>query len=310
MTKRIKISGRYIGGFNPNKAKKPDVQPQATAENKRTKGPIVKFSDDSRMRLIELLSRIPEDQPPEVFVTLTYAVPGASWDIKTHVDNLRRCLERNYPGSWFVYRIDRSEKWSHRPHLHMLGRIGVVQKPNIQFGHWIDMTWRRISGVQDSTDCKTASKTISIRTVRDIESRFSYLVKEEKEWPTCIWDGVTKFRMPTMTGKRWGLVNKKNLPQLPMQEIEVTDEQYERIKAELGVHFQQRRADFLTGKTQEQKDAIIKKRDKSAMVFGWRPDFGAGLLPEDVVEAAKAVAKETHTATTASAVAEHTNPQE
>lgn len=282
MTKKrtIYISDGYISGFNPDKPKSDSKasgpeDKEGTGRPPRTRGRVSKFSHRSRREMLKTLARIPRTSRPELFVTLTYPPKNPSYDIKAHINKLANSIRYNYPEGWFVYRIERGDKAKVKFHVHMVGLLGAVQKPRVAFPAWLFQKWLKIGGFT----YYEPKRLVDVEPVKDWVRTSKYITKREE-------------LLLSMDGHRWGVINKRNLPQAELAAFEVDAATYERVKAVLAEHLERVKEEPFGSKTPKGMRAIIKHRDDYIRRFEWQADYFLGFLPDDVVEMAKRVISE------------------
>lgn len=273
----IYLAEGYIAGFNPEK---PSVSTagadKRTKPSKgstpRTRGTVYRFSKRSRRELLKTLARIPRQAIPEFFITLTYPPGNPSYDIKAHLNRLGNGIRYNYPEGWFVYRIERGERTKAKFHVHLVGTLGGVQRPRSPFAEWLSDKWLKIGGFTHYDP----KRLVKVESLKDWDASTKYLSKPE---------GL----LLSMDGHRWGVMNKKNLPQTEISVFEVDADTYERVKGIIADYLEAVKLTPVRHKTPKGMADIVKHREDYINRFSWQADFFNGFLPDDVVEKARGV---------------------
>lgn len=139
------------------------LEPSAEKKIVPCRGKIKGFSRKSRNRLrIQIFSL---KIAPLHFQTLTYPKewPVDSTEWKRHLDNMEKAIKRQFPGSWFYWKLEPQKRGA--PHFHLLGTINLNGWSISSYRTWLSETWFRIVGSNDilhlraGTQCKKIKGT-------------------------------------------------------------------------------------------------------------------------------------------------------
>lgn len=148
------------------------------------RGEITRFSQGSRMRLMQLLNKVQRDVSKVMFVTLTYPDEYyGSHDKPDHWKADLRAFEhrfrRKYPEASFVWRLEVKERLSGDhigisfPHFHLL----VFNVSLVELRPWVAENWNQIAGCGSAEHLavheheKTVTAVLSRRGVMSYASK-------------------------------------------------------------------------------------------------------------------------------------------
>lgn len=218
---RLSLSRRIIGGADLNK-KNLKKRPSTTKTTKKQSTPKTKnphFSPRSRNNLIKAINSLSE--LPQYFVTLSYpdGVNDDCKEWKRTLNNLTRDLRRQYPDSWWMWRIEPQSKTG-KPHYHIVGSTNVTIE-RIEFWRWLHDKWCKVVGL----DPKKAQFATRVNRVKGDEGRLErYFCKVEGSSYGKYREGWTNLK------NRWGKMNKDNIPFEDLDVFEVGPVTLEKVK--------------------------------------------------------------------------------
>ncbi len=194
---------------------------------------VSKFTKNSRNRLMKKVNNL--SAKPELFITLSYADkrPDDPKIWKKHMDNLGRALRRRYPASWFIWRLEPTKHGN--PHYHLLGSLNIPPEDFdlSSFKAWLKDTWERISGViHDDPSTAVDIQVIKAGTHHRLNT---YFCKAEDRR-----DYFNQDALWAKAGRRWGIINKKNLPLVKTRQYSIDSVLYAKIKNLLNDYYSKR----------------------------------------------------------------------
>lgn len=198
--------------------------PQLTHNENKGGGkrrPIKNFSPASRRCLLKRLFALSEY--PSLFITLTYpkVYPEDCTEWKRHLDNLSRDLKRNYPGSWFIWKLEPQKRGA--PHYHLIGQLGLVENIHL-LRKYLSETWYRIC---DTGDPKHLKAGVQADYINDSVGKMrAYVCKYVGKGDAS----ETQYPEWATPGRFWGVIGRENLPPVLVHAIDLTEKDFYRIK--------------------------------------------------------------------------------
>ncbi len=197
------------------------------------RAPVSKFSKNSRNNLMKIVNNL--SPKPELYISLSYADkrPDDPKVWKKQLDTLTRTLRRRYPASWFIWRLEPT-KHGH-PHYHLLGSLNIAPEEfNLKaFTDWLRNIWERISGVKHDDPSKAVDvQEIEAGTYQRLNTYFC--VAEDSR------DYFNQDPLWAKAGRRWGIINKKNLPLVKTTQYSIDSVLYAKIKNHLNDYYSKR----------------------------------------------------------------------
>lgn len=160
---------------------------------------------------------------PDLFITLTY--PGSytydrkdskAW--KRNLDNFVHAFRRQFPDSWFFWKLEPQRRGA--PHFHLVGSLGV--RVNIVLlRKFIAETWFRVVG---SGDVKHLQAGIQADFVNDSFGKVKRYV--------CKYVSKISATDPAWAapGRWWGIVGRDKLPSSPCCHVLLTEDTFFKLR--------------------------------------------------------------------------------
>jgi hypothetical protein len=167
-----------------------------------TRRKIKVFSSRSRKNMLKKLFCLSEY--PSLFVTLTYPklYPADSYEWKRHLDNFFRSLRRDFPNSWFFWKLEPQKRGA--PHFHLFGEL--ESKINISIlRKYISELWYRICGTGDIKHLKAGTQADYIND--SVGKMRAYVCKYIGKT-----EGNVNYPEWALPGRFWGIHGRTNLP--------------------------------------------------------------------------------------------------
>jgi len=190
-----------------------------------TRGLITDFSRKSRNRLLK--NTLSLEYTPRVFITLTYPTfyPADSSEWKRHLDNFSRELRRQYPDSYFIWKLEPQKRGA--PHFHLLGDI-FNQELDKDFYNVVSRLWCRVVGTTGENRRKHEQAGTRVDFLEHNDSNkkiFSYVSK-------YIGKPINGEDLPgwSRPGRFWGVINKSSMPGKEVLNIKLDDNEIVLIK--------------------------------------------------------------------------------
>ncbi|MEL7396241.1 MAG: hypothetical protein AAFN44_07715 [Pseudomonadota bacterium] len=176
---------------------------------------MTRFTRASRRRLLKTIGKLNRNVLP-VFATLTY--PGKystdpeDWkrDLKVWGDR----LERQYPDSGFVWRLEFQKRGA--PHYHLL--IYGVGDDIVSFREWLSVSWFKVVGSENPDHLAAGTNAQPMRAAR---GAMYYAAKEMGKTTQARILG----KYPEGVGRWWGIRFKNRLPWSNNQTLQISETQ-------------------------------------------------------------------------------------
>jgi len=168
------------------------------------RGKIKHFSRKSSLRLKKLLFSLQES--PTEMITLTYPkyYPADSTEWKKHLDTFGKWLEREFPDSWWIWRLEPQKRGA--PHFHIIGCTNVDFPDFVSkevFYKKVARRWFEIVGTGYDEHLKAGTQVKFLDSKEQLKFYVSkYITKIQlshyPEWAS--------------PGRFWGVIGRANLP--------------------------------------------------------------------------------------------------
>jgi hypothetical protein len=174
------------------------AQPTAIAVGAK-RGAIGQFSDASRSRLIQVLSKTPKAAYARGVVLITLTYPGEYpkdphlW--KSQLDRMGKRLRRKAPCAAFLWKLEPQERGA--PHFHVMG-IGVRYIDR----EWVARSWYEIVGSGDPDHLKAGTRIEAPKGMDPAAKYASKYVSKPQESTKDYWQ---------WPGRWWGVIGRSNL---------------------------------------------------------------------------------------------------
>ncbi len=159
---------------------------------------------------------------PSLFITLTYPriYPADSEEWKRHLDNFFRSLRREFPESWFFWKLEPQKRGA--PHFHLLGELGPEVNIHL-LRTYISHLWFRVCGTGDPKHLRAGTQ---VDLINDSEGKMrayvcKYVGKAETGVNYADWERPGQF---------WGVRGRKNLPPALANILELPEYEFARVK--------------------------------------------------------------------------------
>lgn len=180
------------------------------------RGVISCFSRQSRHRLMRMVGRVRRDCVP-LFVTLTYWQEwGESRDWKRHLANFWAALQRAYPGSSAVWKLERQGRGA--PHFHLL----VWTPGRFLPCDWLSRVWARVTGDESWQHLAAGVEVTAVRSFNGAWHYASKYVAKVDEAGELVKATERRFGEGTVSdrlrsqwaavGRWWGILGREFLP--------------------------------------------------------------------------------------------------
>lgn len=206
-------------------------------KNRPPRGTIKGISSSSRYRLIKLLAKI--SRPDEaVFITLTYRNFTDDFTVwKRHLHSFGKRLRYHYPQMAALWRLEFQKRGA--PHFHILAWL--ARDANVdELRNRFAAIWCKIIGQETAANLEYG---VEVAAVTDFRASAFYLsVYQAKD---------SQERDDIATGREWGVWNRDGLRLEPVEQTEITRQQFLLFRRVLRRHY----SAFMrrTGKTERVK---------------------------------------------------------
>lgn len=179
------------------------------------RGTITGFSPASRRNLLRKIAMLQRDVKP-FFVTLTYPKEYSKnpevW--KNQLKAWKARLERQYPESAFVWRLELQERGA--PHYHLL--VYGVHDTTPSFREWLATAWYEVVGSGDAKHLSAGTGASKIRSFRGV---MAYTSKELAK----VTQAVLSSDYPNGVGRWWGIYNRNNMPWATPSDLNLSEKE-------------------------------------------------------------------------------------
>ena len=175
------------------------------------RGKITVFSRSAQARMKRNMAKIPDaDYQRSLLITLTYPeffpAPEDSGTYKRHLDLFFKRLERKFPETAAIWRLEFQKRGAAHYHFILFGctkEDKVPESVRVVFQEWIAKAWYEVVKSGDLKHLKAGTSTeIPRSSSRARNYVCKYISKNDL-------DG-----MAAHTGRHWGRFNRKNLPEV------------------------------------------------------------------------------------------------
>lgn len=228
----------------------------AQPQSYNTRGNITTFSRKSRMRMLEMFSRLDKKRVVRkkvLFITLTYQwrmidFDRAKRDLKVFLER----IQEKFPQAWIVWKMEQQKSGSIHFHI-TLGNVGFWKVQDAQDA------WNEVTG-------QSAKNSLDLKPVKSVKRLMSYVSKYMAKTADERLNEITQKFMPMIacaiatnagcceafllglsllhifshdverTGRYWGVWGRKNMPYAPIAEVTVNCTLYGWLTAVNAMH--------------------------------------------------------------------------
>lgn len=163
------------------------------------RGDVQEFTKASRRRQLRAIAEINQDEAGlPTFITLTYPLewPRDGHVVKEHLRAFRMALDRRFPESWGMWRLEYQRRGA--PHFHLLlwgVQFEDAERWALERG-WLSFTWYRICRSGDLKHLAAGTRWEAVRSWRGVRSYCAKYLGKAGEVP----EGVER------CGRFWGKI--------------------------------------------------------------------------------------------------------